>query len=457
MSLHEHMPPYHYDTEDFEQLRRAYDMLYEDFEVCMTTLESATTPRKWNDDILEEMIAATGYGDFNQYLTTTEERREFLFEYLTSMRFMNEEGFIKHLDRAFGKPGQYEYYVDGVYTNGRNSTDFEPVSNTVTMRRAYVLEINNSRNVYAHVNCEGFACEFYTPKGDKTEVLAYDVLMSHIAYLYPAGFRLILDVKCTPVGAPNVIYVGSATTTNADIYGETGDIANIYKQSYLYRIMGDNEPATNNDVFRVDCEKAIPTYYVEGLWYGVDDLEGLGYVQRRQGFHVHLERADGQTGQTMDDFDIPSGIDLTKPLYLAIDGDTTLYITLVGGYADGDWRWIRDMDVDYEATGMTYDMIVNKTYIRGYDTAISSPTSRWIPSGVQFYSERYPNGFPYQIDATARKLRLTGWRLANSPICPLALYGSPTGDRSDAIVYIDSNSNITKIIPIPRFDYWRPT
>ena len=194
MSLYDNMPPYHYDTEDFKELRKAYDAIESDFDIASSVLDSATTPRKWEGEILDEMIAAIGYADDIAYYKTDAAKREFLFYYLSNMRLMTEAAFAKHVELAFGaRDFAWVAIPDepGTWPWGRNHTDFIPaVDPNYPIHPRFTITINNSRNVYIQVECNDYACEHYTPDGVNTHTLAYDRLISHISETFPIGFRL---------------------------------------------------------------------------------------------------------------------------------------------------------------------------------------------------------------------------------------------------------------------------
>lgn len=455
MSLHDYMPPYHYDTEDFGQLRIAYDALESDITLYQSILDTATTPGKWNTEILNEMIAMTGYTDYIQYFTTDAERREFLFDYLTNMRLMTEAAFAKHVKLAFGAwDFNRPVATGGTWTSGRNNTAFEPVWSTAYIPYRISITINNSRNVYAKVDCDDFACEFYTPSNENTHTLAYDHLIAHISETYPIGFRLMLNVELRPVGSDNEIYIGAVSTNTDEQYSETGDSANIYPQTYVYRLLGEEDPPSDNDVLNADWTGTTDPlrFYVDGLWYDADDLEAHGYSTTRTGFHVPL------TQTTLDQYgssvSIPEGIDLSEPTYLAIRGGSYLRVRFTGTAPNkstpGDWRWLKNLEPDLADAELVYSVAQHRTYYTGFTgTFLYVYINTWTP--VKFYSEPSSHNLPYTIDAQNRILYLAEWAVFRHTN-PLELYGSTMIEPSNAIVYLDSNGEMTDRIKISRLE-----
>lgn len=453
MSLHDYMPPYHYDTEDFGQLRIAYDALESDIALCQSILDTATTPGKWNTEILNEMIAMTGYADYIQYLTTDAARREFLFYYLTNMRLMNEAAFAKHVELAFGfKDFTWVAIPDepGTWPWGRNRTDFIPaVDPFYPIHPRYTITINNSRDVYIQVECNDYACEHYTPDGVNTHTLAYDRLIGHISETFPIGFRLKLDVNLLPVGSDNEIYIGAVSTNTDEQYSETGDSANIYPQTYVYRLLDEYDPPSKNDVLNADWTGTTDPlrFYVEGLWYDADDLEAHGYSMTRTGFHVPLTQVT--LDQYVTSFSIPDEIDLSEVTYLAIRGGSYLRVRFAGTapnkYAPGDWRWLKNLEPDLADAELVYNVAQQRTYYTGFTgTFIYVYIDTWQP--VKFYSEPSPHSLPYTIDAQNRRLYLSEWGVFRHTN-PLELYGTSLIERSSQIVFIDSNGTMTSHIP----------
>ena len=450
MSLHDYMPPYHYDTEDFRQLRIAYDALESDMLLAQSILDTATTPSKWNTEILNEMIAITGYSDYIQYLTTDAERREFLFDYLTSMRLMTEAAFAKHVKLAFGGDSNRMIATGGTWTSGRNSTDFEPMWGMVAHLQ-YTIDINNSRNVYAKVDCKDYHAEFFTPSNENTYTLAYDHLIAHISETYPIGFRLMLNVELKPVGSDNEIYIGAVSTNTDEQYSETGDSANIYPQTYVYRLLGaDDPPSVNGDVFTVDWTGTTDPlrFYVEGLWYDADDLEAHGYSTTRTGFHVPLKQATlDQYGSSVS---IPEGIDLSEPTYLAIRGGSYLRVRFGGTapnkYTPGDWRWLKNLEPDLADAEFVYNESQDRTYYTGFTGIfLFVYINTWAP--VQFYSEPSSHSLPYTVDSQTRRLYLNEWGVFRHTN-PLELYGTPIIEPSSAVLWIN-DSGVIRELSIP--------
>lgn len=451
MSLYDYMPPYHYDTEDFGQLRLAYDALESDILLSQSILDTATTPGKWNTEILNEMIAITGYSDYIQYLKTDAERREFLFYYLTNMRLMTEAAFAKHVELAFGKWSSLTLATGGTsggtWPNGRNSTDFEPEwLYLIPIVPKYTITINNSRNVYVKVDCDDFACEFYTPSNENTYTLAYDHLIAHISETFPIGFRLMLNVELRPVGSDNEIYIGAVSTNTDEQYSETGDSANIYPQTYVYRLLGADDPPSNNDVLTADWTGTTNPlrFYVEGLWYDADDLEAHGYSMTRTGFHVPLTQTT--LDQYVGSFSIPEGIDLTEPTYLAIRGGFYLRVRFGGAAPNkstpGDWRWLKNLEPDLADAEFVYNESQDRTYYTGFTgTFVYVYINTWTP--VQFYSESRSHSLPYSIDTQNRILYLSEWGVFRHTN-PLELYGSTMIEPSSAVVWINDNGKMTQ-------------
>ena len=458
MSLHDYMPPYHYDTEDFGQLRIAYDALESDILLAQSILDTATTPSKWNTEILNEMIAMTGYSDYIQYFTTDSERREFLFDYLTNMRLMTEEAFANHVELAFGKWSSLTIATGGTsggtWPNGRNSTDFEPEwLHLIPIIPKYTITINNSRNVYVKVDCDDFACEFYTPSNENTYTLAYDHLIAHISETFPIGFRLMLNVELRPVGSDNEIYIGAVSTNTVEQYSETGESANIYPQTYVYRLLDADDPPSDNDVLNADWTGTTNPlrFYVEGLWYDADDLEAHGYSMTRTGFHVPLTQTT--LDHYVESFSIPEGINLSEPTYLAIRGGLYLRVRFAGTAphksAPGDWRWLKNLEPDLADAEFVYNESQDRTYYTGFTGAfVYVHINTWTPA--QFYSESRPTQIPYTIDPQNRILYLNEWGVFRNTN-PLELYGSTMIERSSAVVWIDSTGKMTqqmKLMPL---------
>lgn len=450
MSLHDYMPPYHYDTEDFGQLRIAYDALESDIALCQSILDTATTPIKWNTEILNEMIAMTGYSDYLQYFTSDTERREFLFDYPTNMRLMTEAAFTKHVKLAFGAwDFNRPVATDGTWMSGRNNTRFEPMWSTVYIPYHITITINNSRNVYTKVDCDDFACEFYTPSNENTHTLAYDHLIAHISETFPIGFRLMLNVELRPVGSDNEIYIGAVSTNTDEAYSETGESANIYPQTYVYRLLGADDPPSDNDVLTVDWTGTTNPlrYYVEGLWYDADDLESHGYSATRTGFHVSLTQAT--LDQYVGSFSIPEGIDLSEnnPTYLAIRGGSYARVRFTGTApnksAPGNWLWLKNLEPDLADADLYYSVAQDRTYYVGFTgTFLYVYINTWTP--VQFYSESSSHSLPYTIDRQNRILYLSEWGVFRHTN-PLELYGTPIIEPSSAVLWINNNGVIREL------------
>lgn len=450
MSLHDYMPPYHYDTEDFGQLRIAYDALESDITLCQSILDTATTPGKWNTEILNEMIAMTGYSDYIPYLATDAERREFLFYYLTNMRLMTEAAFTKHVELAFGKWSSLTLASTGTWPNGRNSTDFIPEwVYFIPIVPKYTITINNSRNVYVKVDCRDYACEFYTPANENTYTLAYDHLITHISETFPIGFRLMLNVELRPVGSDNDIFIGAVSTNTDEQYSETGDSANIYPQTYVYRLLGDLDPPSNNDVLDADWNGDMDNlrFYVEGLWYDADELEAHGYSMTRTGFHVPLTQTT--LDQYVTSFSIPPEIALgNEPSYIAIRGGSYLRVRFTGTApnksAPGNWLWLKKVEPDLADLPLVYSEAQHRTYYIGFTgTFLYVYMDRWTP--VSFYSEPSPHDLPYAIDSINRRVYLDEWGVYRHTN-PLELYGTSLIEPSDAIVYLDSNGDMDRYV-----------
>lgn len=450
MSLHDYMPPYHYDTEDFGQLRIAYDALESDITLCQTILDTATTPSKWNTEILNEMIAMTGYSDYIQYMKTDAERREFLFYYLTNMRLMTEAAFKKHVELAFGsKDFTWVAIPDepGTWPWGRNHTDFIPaVDPNYPIHPRFTITINNSRNVYIQVECNDYACEHYTPDGVNTHTLAYDRLIDHISETFPIGFRLKLDVNLLPVGSDNEIYIGAVSTNTDEQYSETGDSANIYPQWFVYKILGELDDPSPTDRVVCDYTTSPRRYYVQGLWYDEDNIADSGYDFTRSGAHVDLTQT--VTSLYVQSFSIPAEIDLLKPVYLGM-GAGSIRIRFRGTapnkYTDGRWDWLTKCDPNLVNEPLVYVPDQNLTYYQGFTgTFVYSDMNTWIEHS--YYSEDVPGSLPYWIDRNARVLYLTEWyvvRYSNR----LQLFGTSLIEPSSEIVFIDSNDVMTSHIP----------
>lgn len=451
MSLYDNMPPYHYDTGDFEELRKAYDALEADFNIACSVLDSATTPAKWQGEILDEMIAVVGYGDELPYLSGDEAKREFLFDYLSSMRLMTEEAFKKHVERAFGDAVLVSFASGGTYTNGRNSTDFEPQWEYYpTVLPKYTITINNSRNVYIKVDCSGVTAEYYTPDGVNTHTLAYDRLIGHISETFPIGFRLKLDVNMRPVGVDNEIFIGAVSNVTDAQISETGDKANIYPSWFVYRVLEDEASPSDSD--RADCDYTTSPrrYYVQGLWYDEDNITDSGYDFTRSGSHVDLT----QTTSTLyvGTFAIPPGIKigLSDPVYLAIKAGT-IRIRFTGTapnkYARGRWDWLTKCDPNLTNAVLIYDSASNTTRYVGFtQTYVYSQLSQWIEHS--FYSEGTARALGYTINTSTRVLTGLDWEMLRGTN-DLQLFGTSVIEPTAAIVYIDSNGSLDHSFPMP--------
>ena len=156
-SFSDYMPPYYYDTEDFEQLRKAYASMDDYANIATDVLDTVTTPAKWSGEVLDDMLTMLGFGRDLQYINSEDEKRELVYTYFRQLRLMNDEAFLWFVDWVMPQRDVLYDIADG--WDDRNTTD-GLITNTVdTFTPRPTVKIHRGRNMYVNVSIHDYACE----------------------------------------------------------------------------------------------------------------------------------------------------------------------------------------------------------------------------------------------------------------------------------------------------------
>ena len=356
-NLYEHMPPYHYDTADFVELRKAYDVAANMLNIAGGVIESATTPMKWNEEILDEWLAILNLSHALPEDATVEQKRELILEYLRNIRYFNDAAFRFFLKLA--NPSLDESLLH--------------------------LTIHRGRNVFIRVAYDGSV----NVDGE----LMYDRLMDMIREIYPIGWRYLFDIDCGSTA--HTIYYAAYNATAVSIVGHTTDKAYGYYRVRLYT-QGDS-PSVRN----IYWDSTIEKYYVDGVWLSKDELSSTPYGTKRAGDYVSYGVATSNVSVIAEDR-VPG-----EPIGVEFEGlDAFITVSLDNGSAIGDWSWVKETSPQFDDISVSYDAATDRTIFDG----VTTPSVRIAVGMFRAHQSISSTGneFPMRkIDGVGYSLR--GW------------------------------------------------
>lgn len=444
-SFYDYMPPYYYDTEDFEQLRKAYASMDDYANIATNVLDTVTTPAKWSGEILDDMLAMLGFGRDLQYLKSEDEKRELMYTYFRHLRLMNDDAFVWFVNWSMRQHTVTKYFADR--WSGRNTTDGLITHTVDTYTPKPEVTIHRGRNMYVNVSISDWACE-----EPHSHTLGYDVLMDHISEIFPIGVRLQLDVNMEPVGEDNVIYMGAVSTNTEEQFSETGEIANIYNKHWLVWIDRGNETAATSSLYEWD--DSTDRYYIPTIgdlspmrWMSESELNALMPMSSiiRPGYRVDM----GMSSSSGSSIPIPEEILYNDNISLGLEWDMTkrsgviIRITTSKGstsnVAEGDWTWLNGIS----GFNLTYDETEKRTsgfpatryiYIDFRNDSTTNNAVK-IPRATDKVGIYANNRFMLPVYRSGTNLILNGWIVSTNVRARLYVYGDNIPNRTGFIIY----------------------
>ena len=453
-SFYDYMPPYYYDTEDFEQIRKAYTSMDEYANIAVDVLDTVTTPAKWSGEILDDMLTMLGFGRDLQYIKSEDEKRDLMYTYFRQLRLMTDNAFIWFVNWAMGQHKATKYFAERWVD--RNTTDGLITYTEDRHTSKPEVKIHRGRNMYVNVSVSDYGCE-----EPHSKTLGYDVLMDHISEIFPIGVRLQLDVNMIPVGEDNVIHIGAVSSNTDEQFSETGEIANIYNKHWLVWIDRSDETAATSGLYEWD--DSTDRYYIPTIgdlspmrWMSESELNALTPMSSiiRPGYRVDEGIPDRRTSSVP----IPEDILYNDNLALGLEWDMAdksgviMRITTSSGSTSnasaGNWTWLNGIS----GFNLTYDATANQTsgfpssryvYIDLRNNSTSSNAVK-IPRATDKVGVYATNRFMLPVYRSGKTLILNGWELYINNRARLYVYGDNIPNRTGFIIY-DSTDNAQDI------------
>ena len=444
-SFSDYMPPYYYDTEDFEQLRKAYASMDDYANIATNVLDTVTTPAKWSGEVLDEMLTMLGFGRDLQYINSEDEKRELMYTYFRQLRLMNDDAFVWFVNWAMRQHEATKYFAER--WSGRNTTDglITYTENRYTSKPK--VTIHRGRNMCVNVSVSDFGCE-----EPHSKTLGYDVLMDHISEIFPIGIRLQLDVNMEPVGSDNVINMAAVSTNTEEQFSETGDVANIYNKHWLVWIdRGEKTPAYSE---LHEWDDSTDKYYIPTIgelspmrWMSERELNALAPMSSiiRPGYRVDEGIPEPQTTSVP----IPEDILYNDNIALGLEWDMNdksgviIRLTTSSGSTSnvsaGNWTWLNGIS----GFNLTYDATANQTsgfpatryvYIDLRNNSTSSNAIK-IPRATDKVGIYADNRFMLPVYRSGTNLILNGWTVSTNIHARLYVYGDNIPNRTGFIIY----------------------
>ena len=440
-SFSDYMPPYYYDTEDFEQLRKAYASMDDYANIATNVLDTVTTPAKWSGEVLDDILTMLGFGRDLQYINPEDERRELMYTYFRQLRLMNDEAFLWFVDWVMPQRDVLYDIADG--WDDRNTTD-GLITNTVdTFTPRPTVKIHRGRNMYVNVSIPDYACE-----ESHSTTLGYDILMDHISEIFPIGVRLQLDVNMEPVGSDNVINMAAVSTNTEEQFSETGDVANIYNKHWLVWIDRGEEAPAYPELHEWD--DSTDKYYIANIgdlspmrWMSESELNALTPISSiiRPGYRVDVGMSSS--------IPMPENIVYNDNIALGLEwnvGDKVGAIIRIStssgstsNVAAGDWTWLNGIS----GYTLTYDSKTNQTsgfpasrfiYIDLRNDSTSSNAVK-IPRATDKVGVYAANRFMLPVYKSGSNFILNGWIISTNAGARLYVYGDNIPNRTGFIIY----------------------
>ena len=444
-SFSDYMPPYYYDTEDFEQLRKAYASMDDYANIATNVLDTVTTPAKWSGEVLDDMLTMLGFGRDLQYIKSEDEKRELIYTYFRKLRLMNDDAFVWFVNWAMRQHETTKYFAER--WSDRNITDGLITYTEDRYTSKPKVTIHRGRNMCVNVSVSDFGCE-----EPHSKTLGYDVLMDHISEIFPIGIRLQLDVNMEPVGSDNVINMAAVSTNTEEQFSETGDVANIYNKHWLVWIDRGNETASTSGLYEWD--DSTDKYYIANIgdlspmrWMSESELNALTPMSSiiRPGYRVDVDMASS-SGSSIP---IPEDILYNDNIALGLEWDMNdkfgviIRIATSSGstsnVSSGNWTWLNGIS----GFNLTYDATANQTsgfpatryvYIDLRNNSTSSNAVK-IPRATDKVGIYAANRFMLPVYRSGTNLILNGWVVSANVRARLYVYGDNIPNRTGFIIY----------------------
>lgn len=349
-SLHKWMPPYHYDTADFTELRKAYDAVGEDIDRINDALVSRKTPLTWDWDDCMSFLEAIGMGEEAELCLTIEELRSLVIEQFKTPKIMNEATFVGEIKKLWQIP-----YTKKLYTElelERTGVDVPPSAWTRSIEFGEDIHDNN---LYAE-SCIA-ALPFAYIDGDKISIQgdfrAWGILgdtsiefisdpivypnsgrrkllhgeFSHHGDITDVQFQLPIRVALADLPAPRIRLIKKSSGSiplrlpfKVDgtrlMLGSSGALSNVTHPHLKY---SSYEPYTEirrelpridiNPVHNISVRVTVPMAYCETSWkpteLAYDRLVNRIYNKFPAGVRLQLDVVNTETEK----FTVPVGID----------------------------------------------------------------------------------------------------------------------------------------------------
>lgn len=444
-SFSDYIPPYYYDTEDFEQLRKAYASMDDYANIAANVLDTVTTPAKWSGEVLDDMLTMFGFGRDLQYINSEDEKRELMYTYFRKLRLMNDDAFVWFVNWSMRQHEATKYFAER--WSGRNTTDGLITYTEDRYTSKPIVTIHRGRNMYVNVSVSDFGCE-----EPHSKTLGYDVLMDHISEIFPIGVRLQLDVNMEPVGSDNVINMAAVSTNTEEQFSETGDVANIYNKHWLVWVDRGEETPAHPELHEWD--DSTDKYYIANIgnlspmrWMSESELNVLTPMSSiiRPGYRVDMGVPESRTTS----IPIPEDIAYNDNIALGLEWDmqdrsgVIIRITTSRGSTSnvsaGNWTWLNGIS----GFNLTYDATANQTsgfpssryvYIDLRNNSTSSNAVK-IPRATDKAGVYAANRFMFPVYKSGKTLILNGWELYLNNRARLYVYGDNIPNRTGFIIY----------------------
>ena len=444
-SFSDYMPPYYYDTEDFERLRKAYASMDDYANIATNVLDTATTPAKWSGEVLDDMLTMLGFARDLQYIKSEDEKRELMYTYFRQLRLMNDEAFLWFVDWVMPQRDVLYDIADG--WDDRNTTDGLITNTADTFTPRPTVKIHRGRNIYVNVSIPDYACE-----ESHSTTLGYDILMDHISEIFPIGVRLQLDVNMEPVGSDNVINMAAVSTNTEEQFSETGDVANIYNKHWLVWIDRGEETLAHPELHEWD--DSTDKYYIANIgdlspmrWMSESELNALTPMSSivRPGYRVDA----GIPSSSTTSIPIPENIVYNDNIALGLEWDVGDKVGVIiristssgstSNVAAGDWTWLNGIS----GYTLTYDSKENQTsgfpakrfiYIDLRNNSTSSNAVK-IPRAADKVGVYAANRFTLPVYKSGSNLILNGWIISTNTGSKCYIYGDNIPNRTGFIIY----------------------
>ena len=444
-SFSDYMPPYYYDTEDFERLRKAYASMDDYANIAANVLDTVTTPAKWSGEVLDDMLTMLGFGRDLQYIKSEDEKRELMYTYFRQLRLMNDDAFVWFVNWAMRQHEATKYFAER--WSDRNTTDGLITYTEDRYTSKPKITIHRGRNMCVNVSVSDFGCE-----EPHSKTLGYDVLMDHISEIFPIGIRLQLDVNMEPVGSDNVINMAAVSTNTEEQFSETGDVANIYNKHWLVWIdRGEKTPAYPE---LHEWDDSTDKYYIANIgdlspmrWMSESELNALTPMSSiiRPGYRVDEGIPASQTTSVPIPEDILYNDNIALGLEWDMDDKSGVIIRLATSRGStsivsaGNWTWLNGIS----GFNLTYDATANQTsgfpatryvYIDLRNNSTSSNAIK-IPRATDKVGIYADNRFMLPVYRSGTNLILNGWTVSTNVRARLYVYGDNIPNRTGFIIY----------------------